>query len=85
MKSNDTYARLTNAVVRRIEELKKEKRMTQAELSVMSGIPQTTLISIKRKRSKSVGAYTIYLLCEGFGISLREFYDSPLFDRAIWK
>lgn len=72
---------LTDAIIQRIEELKERKQYTQYMLSVMSTVPQTTLISIKRKRSKSVETKTIYLLCEGFGISIKEFFDSPLFDR----
>lgn len=70
-----------DAVIQRIEELKKEKNMTQYMLSERSTVPQTTLISIKRKRSNSVSAKIIYLLCEGFDITLAEFYSSPLFSR----
>ncbi len=69
------------AVVARIEELKKQKELTQYALSTRSTVPQTTLVSIKRLRSKAVSGNIIYLLCEGFDISLEEFYSSPLFSR----
>ena len=39
---------LSDAVISRIEELKKEYGWTQYKLSEVSGVPQTTLISIKR-------------------------------------
>ncbi len=71
-----------DAVIERIEELKKQKGMTQYMLSERSTVPQTTLISIKRKRSNAVSAKNIYLICEGFDITLTEFYDSPLFART---
>lgn len=73
---------LQDAIIARIEELKKEKNLSQYMLSVLSTVPQTTLISIKRKRSNAVSAKNVYLLCEGFGITLAEFYDSPLFTRS---
>lgn len=73
--------RLEDAVIERIERLKKQNNMTQYELSVKGGVPQTTLISIKRKRSKAVGIKTLWLICEGFGITLAEFFDDSVFDR----
>ena len=44
-------------------------------------MPQTTLTSIKKKRSRSVKIKTLYAICEGFDISLEQFFASPLFDR----
>lgn len=73
---------MQDAIIARIEELKKEKNLSQYMLSVLSTVPQTTLISIKRKRSNAVSAKIVYLLCEGFNITLAEFYDSPLFARS---
>ena len=49
------------------------------DLYIKSGVPQTTLTSIKNKRSGSIKAITLYWICEGFDISLEEFYSSPLF------
>ena len=71
---------LYDAVNLRIEELKKENNLNQYRLSEESGVPQTTLVSIKRKRSKDVGISNINKICIGVGISLKEFFDSPLFD-----
>ena len=55
--------------------------MTKYALSQASGVPQTTLTSIKKKRSGSVKVATLFAICEGFGISLEQFFASPLFDR----
>lgn len=71
---------LSDAVINRIEELKKKYGWTQYKLSEASSVPQTTLISIKRKRSKDVGITTILKICNGFGITLIEFFNSPLFE-----
>ena len=76
---------LEDAVALRIEQLCIERNMSKYALSEKSGVPQTTLTSIKKKRSTSVKIKTLYAICEGFDISLREFFDSPLFERGnIW-
>ena len=53
----------------------------QYKVSKESIIPQTTLSSIKHGRSKSIEVKTIYRFCEGYGISLKDFFDSPLFNK----
>lgn len=73
---------LEDAVALRIEQLCIERNMSKYELSEKSGVPQTTLTSIKKKRSRSVKIKTLYAICEGFDISLEQFFASSLFDRA---
>lgn len=72
---------LEDAVALRIEQLCIERNMTKYELSTRSGVPQTTLSSIKKKRSTSVKLKTLYAICEGFDMSFAEFFACPLFDR----
>ena len=73
--------KLEDAVILRIEQLCIERNMSKYELFKLSGVPQSTLTSIKKKRCKSPKINTIYAICEGFGISLEEFFASPLFYR----
>lgn len=73
--------KLEDAIILRIEQLCIEKNMTKYELFKRSGVPQTTLTSIKKKRSGSVKLVTLYGICEGFDMSLEEFFASPLFKR----
>lgn len=72
---------LEDAVALRIEQLCIERNMTKYNLFLKSGVPQSTLTSIKKKRSRSVKIKTLYAICEGFEISLEEFFASPLFAR----
>lgn len=72
---------LEDAIALRIEQLCIECNMTKYALFEKSGVPQTTLTSIKKKRSRSVKIKTLYAICEGFDISLEQFFASPLFDR----
>lgn len=73
--------KLEDAVVLRIEQLCLEKSMTKYQLFLASGVSQSTLTSIKKKRSASAKISTLYAICEGFDISLEEFFSSPLFNR----
>ncbi len=73
--------KLEDAVILRIEQLCLERKMTKYKLFKASGVPQSTLTSIKKKRSGSAKLITLYWICEGFDISLKEFFDSPLFQR----
>ena len=73
--------KLEDAVILRIEQLCIERNMTKYNLFLKSGVPQSTLTSIKKKRSGSVKISTLYAICEDFDISLEEFFHSPLFSR----
>lgn len=73
--------KINDALIDRIKELQKERAMKDYIVSKESTVPQTTLVSIHKGRSKSIEVKTIYRLCEGFGITLEEFFHSPLFAR----
>jgi len=73
--------KLQDAIILRIEQLCIEKNMKKYDIFKASGVPQTTLTSIKKKRSGSIKTITLYWICEAFNISLEEFFNSPLFAR----
>ena len=73
--------KLGDAVILRIGQLCIEQNKSKYDLFLTSGVPQSTLTSIKKKRCQSVKVSTLYAICEGFDISLQEFFDSPLFER----
>ncbi len=73
--------KLGDAVILRIEQLCIEQNKSKYDLFLTSGVPQSTLTSIKKKRCQSVKVSTLYAICEGFDISLKEFFNSPLFER----
>ena len=70
---------LSEAVALRIEELMAERKLTQYRLYKLTGVAQTTIVDIRLKRNRSVSLIVIYELAQGFGISLYDFFDSPLF------
>lgn len=72
--------KLINAVCARIEELLKENLIDMSQLIEQSGIPQPTFATMKR--NNTVKLSTVYGICEGLQITLKEFFNSPLFDRG---
>ena len=49
-------------------------------LIYLTGMPPSTIKSIINGRSGNPGIQTIQRIAEGLGITLREFYDSQLFE-----
>ena len=72
--------KLTEAVGKRVEELITERKMTQYELGKKGGIPRSTICVTIEGRYKTVKLDTIYQICATLGISLEEFFNSPLFN-----
>lgn len=72
--------KLRDAVGKRIIEFCKERNITPNKLCTMSGVIQSTVNSIFSGRSQNPKLSTIQYLCEGLGITLKEFFDSELFD-----
>ncbi len=72
--------KLNEAVRERILEFCKERSITPNKLCTMSGVIQSTVNSIFSGRSKNPKLATIEYLCQGLGIKLKDFFDSPLFD-----
>ena len=68
------------AIADRIRELCKERGITPNRISKISGLPQATLKSILGGESKNPGMVAIKTLCDGFGITLGEFFSTPEFD-----
>lgn len=69
------------AVICRIRQLCKERNITPNGISNLSAIPQGTVKSILNGESKNPGIVNIKKLCDGFDITLGEFFSTELFDR----
>lgn len=69
--------RLVDAVYARILEYVKEKQITVNALANLSGVPRPTIVTMTR--SATVKLSTVNGVCAGLKITLREFFDSPLF------
>lgn len=70
-----------SAIAARIIQLCKERGITPNGLSNIAAVPQSTIKSILNGESKNPGAVTIKKLCDGFEITLGEFFSTPEFDK----
>ena len=68
------------AVSMRIEELCTEKNITVNKLSETSTIPPSTLRDIVNCTVDNPSSTVIYQVCKTLKLSLKDFYDSDLFD-----
>jgi len=68
------------AVERRIIELCNERNMAINGLANISGVSASTVYSMLNEKSQNPGVTSIKKLCDGLDISIRQFFDSPLFD-----
>ncbi|MBR2923487.1 MAG: helix-turn-helix transcriptional regulator [Clostridia bacterium] len=71
--------RIGEAVRRRIAELCDQQDLTINKLSNISGVTQSTVNNIISGRNHSATISTIKKLCDGFGITIQEFFASDLF------
>ena len=71
---------LNEAVSKRIVELLKERDMTNYQLYIKSGVPKSTLSNLLSCSYDSVKLRILHEVCQGFEISLTEFFASSLFE-----
>lgn len=69
------------AVANRIIELCKEKNIAVNGIANISGVPPMTVYSMLNSKSKNPGIVTIKKLCDGFEITLGQFFSTPEFDK----
>ncbi len=73
--------KLNEAVAHRIKELCKEHGITQYQLYLKTGVPQSTLSTIMKCAYPSMKLRIIYEICDGLEINLKDFFDSDVFNR----
>ena len=74
--------RTKEAVAQRIIELCKERNIAVNALANISGVSPSTIYSMLNQKSQNPGVVSIKKLCDGLEITVREFFDSPLFDET---
>lgn len=68
------------AIQNRILELCHENGITINKLATVCGITQSTLNNITSGRNKSVTISTIKKICDGLDITIKDFFNSDIFD-----
>jgi transcriptional regulator with XRE-family HTH domain len=70
---------IREAVVERILELCKERELSINGLSNVSAVPPSTLKNIVNGGSLNPGIVTLKMLCDGFGITIIDFFNTEIF------
>ena len=80
MRENEHFIDLNYAVYLRIREIQNTFNIkSTSQLAEMAGVNKSTISMLKTKREKTVTLQTIRLICDAVGITLAEFFNSPLF------
>ena len=67
------------AVINRINEICDDRGMAVNKLANLSGITPSTVYSVFDSDRKDIGIVLIKKICDGFDITLEEFFSSELF------
>lgn len=73
--------KIKEATVKRIHELCNEHVLTYNALANICGVTPSTIYSIlDSQKNKTINISTIKKICDGLEISLKDFFDDPIFD-----
>lgn len=72
--------KVSEAVASRIREILNQKKITQYRLEQNSGLSKGTLTSLMYARYNGVNLTTLIVIIRTLGISIEEFFNSPLFN-----
>ena len=72
--------RMKEAVVKRFQQLCRERNIKLNELATLSGVTPSTVYSMMDESRKDVSVITVKKLCDGLDISIPEFYSDPIFE-----
>ena len=73
---------LAEAVKMRMIALMKEKGFSQYDFYTKGGIAKSTASQVLNGTRERVAIKTIYEMTSTMGVSLKEFFDSPIFDEV---
>ena len=73
------FMTLSDAVRKRINYYLKQKNMSLWGLFKASGVPISTLSAFMNGRTKLIKLDTLLHICEGFGITITNFFEDDIF------
>ena len=68
------------AVAKRILQLCDERNIAVNTLANISGVSPSTVYSMLNEKSQNPGVVSLQKLCDGLDITLRQLFDSEIFD-----
>jgi len=74
--------KIIEAVGKRIQNLLTEKNLSQYAVCKKATVDLSTIYNILHGRQNVVSFNILLLLCEGLVVTIQEFLNDPLFDKA---
>ena len=71
---------IKKAIELRIIELCNDNNIAINNLANISGVSPSTVYSMLNEKSQNPGIVSIKKLCDGLEISIKDFFNSPIFD-----
>jgi DNA-binding Xre family transcriptional regulator len=71
---------IKDAIVLRFKEICKERNIKINELANLSGVTPSTAYSMMDSNRRDISVITVKKFCDGLDISLRDFFNSSIFD-----
>ena len=74
------YMNVNEAIIKRIEEICKEKNINVCEATLNGGKSPSAIYDLIKGRTKCSKVSTIKAFCQGAGMTLAEFFDKDYFN-----
>lgn len=71
---------LSDSTRKRIRDLLKQNNMKLFDLSKAAGVSLPTISDFLKNDTKNLRMDTMLHICEAFNITLKDFFDDPIFD-----
>ena len=70
---------MAQATAKRVGELLVKYEISQYELRKRTCLSEKTLIRLLHNRTKDINSSTVFIIASAFGLTMEQFYASPLF------
>ena len=74
--------KLVEAVGQRVSVLLNKNEFSLYKLQKEGGVPRSTVSDIILVKKKRVSTDTVYQICATLGITLKDFFDDPIFNEV---
>ncbi len=71
---------MKEAIVKRFQQLCRERSMAYNELATLSGVTPSTVYSMMLESRKDISVLTVKKLCDGLDLSIPDFFSDPIFE-----
>ena len=69
-----------DVIAKRFQQLCRERDIRPNELATLSGVTPSTVYSMLNPVLRNISVVTVKKLCDGLGITLGDFFNTPEFD-----